>query len=69
MVTNISGEASPKNHTEVSESFKSRVEIVVEGGDCPVGIESTILDMREEPKILRAGGISKEEIEEIIGKI
>ena len=66
---NISGEPSPKNHTEVSESFKSRVEIVVEGGDCPVGIESTILDMREEPKILRAGGISKEEIEEIIGKI
>ncbi len=66
---NISGEASPKNHTEVSENFKSRVEIVVEGGDCPVGIESTILDMREEPKILRAGGISKEEIEKIIGKI
>lgn len=66
---NISGEASPKNHTEVSENFKSRVEIVVEGGDCPVGIESTIIDMRGEPKILRAGGISKEEIEEIIGKI
>ncbi len=66
---NISGEPSPKNHTEVSESFKSRVEIVVEGGDCPVGIESTILDMRGEPKILRAGGISKEELEEVIGKI
>ncbi len=66
---NISGEPSPKNHTEVSDSFKSRVEIVVEGGDCPVGIESTILDMRGEPKILRAGGISKEELEEVIGKI
>lgn len=66
---NISGEPSPKNHTEVSDSFKSRVEIVVEGGYCPVGIESTILDMREEPKILRSGGISKEELEEVIGKI
>lgn len=66
---NISGEVSPKNHTEVSEEFKSRVEIMVEGGICPVGIESTIIDMRDEPKILRAGGVSKEEIEGIIGKL
>jgi len=66
---NISGEPSPKNHDEVSENFKNRVEIVVEGGDCPVGIESTIIDMRGEPAILRAGGISREEIEGIIGKI
>ena len=66
---NISGEASPKDHSEVNEKFMERVEIVVEGGVCPVGVESTIIDMRNEPAILRAGGISKEEIEEIIGKI
>ncbi len=65
---NISGEASPKNHTELSDDFKKRVEIVVEGGVCPVGIESTILDMRGEPKILRQGGISKEELERVLGK-
>lgn len=66
---NISGEKSPKNHTEVSENFRNRVEIVVEGGVCPVGIESTIIDMRDEPKILRAGGVSKEELEGVIGRI
>lgn len=66
---NISGEPSPKNHIDVSENFRKRVEIIVEGGICPVGIESTIIDMRDEPKILRAGGVSKDDIEEVIGKI
>lgn len=66
---NISGQPSPKNHTDVSKDFRERVEIIVEGGVCPVGIESTIIDMRDEPKILRPGGVSVEEIEAVIGKI
>ena len=66
---NISGEVSPKDHSEVNNRFRDRVEIVVEGGRCPVGIESTIIDMRDIPKILRPGGVSLEEIEGIIGKL
>lgn len=66
---NISGEPSPKDHINVSENFRKRVEIIVEGGICPVGIESTIIDMRDEPKILRAGGVSKDDIEAVIGKL
>jgi len=66
---NISGQPSPKNHSDVSSDFKERVEIVVEGGVCPVGIESTIIDMRDEPKVLRSGGVSTEDIEAVIGKI
>ena len=66
---NISGEPSPKDHIDVSENFRNRVEIIVEGGICPVGIESTIIDMRDEPKILRAGGVSKDDIETVIGKL
>jgi L-threonylcarbamoyladenylate synthase len=65
---NISGEPSPKKYSEVSEEFKKRVEILVDGGVCDLGIESTIIDMREEPFILRHGGVTKEEIEKIIGK-
>lgn len=66
---NISGEATPRSYKELSEEFKSRVEVVVDGGECPIGTESTIIDMsREEIRILRAGAISKEEIEKVIGK-
>ncbi len=65
---NISGDPSPKKFSEVSERFKEKVGILIDGGNCTLGIESTIIDMREEPVILRNGGITKEEIEKIIGK-
>lgn len=65
---NISGEPSPKSFSEISDRFKKMIGVLVDGGSCPVGIESTIIDMREEPVILRDGGIKKEEIEKIIGK-
>ena len=66
---NISGEATPKSYAELSEKFKSRVDIIVDGGECPIGSASTIIDMSDEPKILRLGAISVEEIEKVIGKI
>ena len=66
---NISGEATPKSYAELSEEFKSRVDIIVDGGECPIGSASTIIDMSDEPKILRLGAISVEEIEKVIGKI
>lgn len=66
---NISGEATPKSYLELSEEFKSRVDIIVDGGECPIGSASTIIDMSDEPKILRLGAISVEEIEKVIGKI
>ncbi|WP_320047096.1 L-threonylcarbamoyladenylate synthase [uncultured Ilyobacter sp.] len=65
---NISGEPSPKKFSDLSEEFKKRVDILVDGGACNLGIESTVIDMRENPFILRHGGVSKKEIEKIIGK-
>lgn len=66
---NISGEKTPRDYNEISEEFKKRVEIVVDGGKSPVGIESTIIDMsRDNPMILRQGAVSKDEIESVIGK-
>lgn len=67
---NISGEKTPRSFEELSEEFKKRVDIVVDGGKSPLGMESTILDLTKMfPKILREGAIKKETIEEVIGKI
>lgn len=67
---NISGENTPSSFEELSEEFKKRVDIIVNGGKCPIGTASTIIDMSSENvKILREGSISKLEIENVIGKI
>ena len=67
---NISGEKTPRSFEELSEKFKARVEVIVDGGKSPLGIESTILDLTKTlPKILREGAIKKETIEKVIGKI
>lgn len=67
---NISGEATPSSFVEISPVFKKRVDIVIDGGKCPIGTASTIIDMsKSKISILREGSISKEEIENIIGKI
>lgn len=66
---NISGEKTPKSFDELSNKFKERVDILVNGGKSQIGLESTIIDMSDKPKILRLGAISLEEIEKVIGKI
>ncbi|MGL6023033.1 MAG: L-threonylcarbamoyladenylate synthase [Cetobacterium sp.] len=67
---NISGERTPRSYKELNEKFKNRVDIVIDGGETPLGIESTILDLtKDNPFIIREGAISKEAIEKIIGKI
>lgn len=67
---NISGEATPRSYEELDEEFKKRVDIVIDGGKCPIGTASTIIDMSgEDIKILREGAISQKQIEMLIGKI
>lgn len=67
---NISGESTPSSFEELSDEFKAKVDIIVDGGKCPIGTASTIIDMSNENiKILREGSISKLEIENVIGKI
>lgn len=67
---NISGESTPRAFDELSSEFKKQVDIIIDGGKSPVGIESTIIDMSSDtPKILRIGAISQKEIEDTIGKI
>lgn len=66
---NISGKATPKSFEEVSYEIKERVNIIVETKKQLLGIESTIIDITSNPKILRIGAISKNKIEKVIGKI
>ena len=61
---NISGMPSPKCAFDVLKYFDGKIPCVVDGGVCSVGIESTIVDLTADtPKILRMGGLSREDIE------
>ena len=49
--------------------LNGRIDAVLDGGRCPVGIESTVLALEGEPRLLRAGAISRAQIEELIGPV
>lgn len=64
------GAVSPTRAEDVREMFDKSggVDYVLDGGDCAVGIESTILDLSgDRPAVLRPGGITREVLEEAIG--
>lgn len=53
---NISGRPSPTNASDVYFDMNGRVSVIIDGGDCEIGIESTVLDLTEDkPMILRPG--------------
>jgi len=59
---------SPTTAAAVREELGSRVDLILDGGDCEVGLESTIIDMSgEQPVILRPGMITRAEIEAVLG--
>lgn len=65
---NISGMPSPKSAADVAKYFDGKIPCIIDGGDCSVGIESTIVDMTSvPPKILRHGGLSQADIENALG--
>ena len=64
---NLSGKVPPKTAQEVLENLSGRVEIILDGGHCELGISSTIIDLTAaEPKILRHGAISAEKVLEVL---
>jgi L-threonylcarbamoyladenylate synthase len=63
---NLSGEKSAKNAHQAFASLKGRVSIVLDGGDTQFGMESTIISIVDEPKILRVGVISPDEISRVL---
>ena len=62
------GRVSPTRAEHVREEFGDQVEMILDGGDCEVGLESTIVDFSgEEPVILRPGAITLEQVEAVCG--
>lgn len=67
---NLFGKVSPTRPEHVIEQLSGKVDYVLDGGDSSVGLESTILGWKEEiPTIYRLGGITIEQIEEVIGPV
>ena len=65
---NLSGQPSPKSADEVLAQLDGRIDAILDGGPCSVGVESTILDLTVTPyRILRQGGLSREAIESALG--
>jgi L-threonylcarbamoyladenylate synthase len=61
---------SPTTADHVRRSLGSEVDLILDGGPCEVGIESTVLSLAgPQPVLLRPGGVSRTEIEAIIGSI
>jgi len=63
---NMSSKLSPVNSRDVCEEFKKKVKIILDGKQCKIGIESTVIDLTKHPKILRPGIIPKKLIEKIL---
>lgn len=67
---NLSGKPSPTQACYVVEDMDGRIEMIMDGGDIPIGLESTIVDLTGEiPMILRPGYITKEMLEEVLGRV
>jgi L-threonylcarbamoyladenylate synthase len=67
---NTFGFLSPTSATHVNKQLEGRVDIILDGGDSNVGVESTIIQLADGKfKLLRPGGLPKEEIELITGTV
>ena len=65
---NVSSKVSAVNSDEVKEDFGKKIKYILKGGRSSIGIESTIIDLRKKPKILRLGGLEISSIRKILNK-
>jgi len=65
---NISSRISAVTSSDVKDDFGKKIKYILEGGKSSVGIESTIIDLRKKPKILRLGGLEVGIIQKILKK-
>ncbi len=67
---NLFGRVSPTTAAHVAEQLGDRIDMILDGGPCSVGVESTVLDLSgDRPVLLRPGGLPLESMEEITGPI
>lgn len=67
---NITGFPSPITAKDVEKYLRDKVELILDGGKCKIGLESTILDLTKDPPVLlRRGGLAIEKIKLLIGEV
>ncbi|WP_121630193.1 L-threonylcarbamoyladenylate synthase [Tropicibacter alexandrii] len=64
---NSSGRISPTRAGHVLDDLSGRIDAVLDGGPCPVGLESTILGLSGTPTLLRPGGVTRDALQEALG--
>ncbi len=66
---NLSGKPSPTLLSDVVDDLAGRIPVILDGGECAVGVESTVIDLTHRPfAVLRPGGVSREELEDCLGE-
>ncbi len=67
---NRSGKPSPTTAAHVLEDMQGIIPLIIDGGSCDVGVESTVLDIcNGTPCILRPGGVTKDMLEKVVGEV
>jgi L-threonylcarbamoyladenylate synthase len=64
---NRSGHVSPTSAAHVLADLRGRIDLIIDAGPCPVGVESTIVSCVDRPALLRPGGIPRDAIERTLG--
>ena len=65
---NLSTKVSAVNSADVREDFGKKIKYILEGGCSSIGVESTIIDLRKKPKVLRFGGLEISTIQKLLKK-
>lgn len=64
------GHTSPTSAGHVLTDLNGRIDMILDGGSTPIGVESTVLDVTQRPaRILRPGGVSYEALQEVLGDV
>ena len=67
---NLSGSPSPTEAQHVLADLDGRIDAVLDGGACDVGVESTVITLAQEvPRLLRPGGITPEQLSQVLGHV
>ena len=67
---NTSGRPSPTSAAHMWEDMDGKIDAIVDGGPCAVGVESTIVDLScDSPRLLRPGGVTLEQLEAVLGDV
>ena len=65
---NLSTKVSAVSSADVKDDFGKKIKYILEGGKSSIGVESTIIDLRKKPKILRLGGLDISTIQRVLNK-